>query len=341
MACVPTEDGVRQAVLELHCSLPGCHDSATAAGALDLTGDNLEGRLALTPSGTCDGQTLLVPGDPAASFLFSKLGNTAECGDPMPPVGALDPALVDCVAEWINAANASCETCGGMTCIDLDSTAEHCGDCQNSCPPSVACVDSECACPEGTRHCGDACVDPLSDPDHCGGCDGPCDEGLFCLAGGCSSDCAGLSECDGACVNLDDNQLHCGDCDSPCPAGESCIGGSCGCDAPPTSYAADVEPFIVPNCAGMGCHRPMGPNDGAEGLNLSSGAGYAALVEVPSSQCGARMLVASGSPSTSYLVDKITGTNLCSGSKMPKNGPGLTPDQRQTLSNWICSGAAP
>lgn len=341
LTCTSTEDGVRKAVLEPHCSLAGCHDGRTAAGALDLITQGLERRLALRPSGTCDGETLLVPGDPNASFLLSKLNDQPGCGDLMPPGGALDPALLTCVADWIAAASSSCETCGGANCVDVTATAEHCGDCMSTCPPSIACVDSECACPDGTRHCGDACVDTLSDPAHCGGCDGPCDEGLFCLAGACSADCGGLTECGGACVNLNDNLLHCGDCDTPCAGGETCSRGSCGCDAPPTSYARDVEPFLVSSCASMGCHRPMGPNDGAADLNLASGSGFAALVDAPSTQCAKRTLVAPGSPASSYLVDKVAGINLCFGTKMPKNGPGLTPEQQDTISNWICAGASP
>lgn len=91
----------------------------------------------------------------------------------------------------------------------------------------------------------------------------------------------------------------------------------------------------------MGCHRPMGPNDGAEDLNLAAGSGYSDLVGVDSMQCGGRALVQPGSPSQSYLMDKLLGINLCSGTLMPKNGGPLTPAEIQVVEDWICSGAAP
>ena len=121
-----------------------------------------------------------------------------------------------------------------------------------------------------------------------------------------------LTECDGACVDLQTNALHCGGCDSPCGSEEPCIDGGCACDARPSSYAVGVEPILVDNGTGMGCHSPM---DGAEGLDLSAGAGYDALVGVPAVQCGARMLVEPGSPGSSYLYDKVLGVDLCSGTK--------------------------
>ncbi len=339
--CEPTEESIRATIIEPACATMGCHDAMSAAGGLDLSGPDLVASLAGIGSGTCDGEVLLVPGEPLSSFFFDKLQAEPACGGSMPVGQMLSPAQIDCVAGWIEQASGACETCGGTTCVELESSVDHCGECGRSCPDGVACISAECACPQGTEPCGDACVDIQSDPLHCGGCDSPCDGGLFCLAGGCTDDCAGLTECTGACVDTDTNPLHCGGCDAPCGEAEVCTAGQCGCDAPPTSYAADVESFIVAECASAGCHRPMGPIQGAEGLNLAAGAGYDGLVEVPSAQCGDRLLVEPGSPGSSYLYDKVLGINLCQGTAMPKSGPGLSPGQLQTISDWICSGAAP
>jgi hypothetical protein len=77
-------------------------------------------------------------------------------------------------------------------------------------------------------------------------------------------------------------------------------------------------------------------------LDLSSSeAAYEGLVDVASAQCDSRLLVAPFEPDASYLVHKITGTQLCSGSKMPKAGSGLTSSEVETLRAWIGSGAAP
>lgn len=65
---------------------------------------------------------------------------------------------------------------------------------------------------------------------------------------------------------------------------------------------------------------------------------YASLVDVTSTQCADRLLVAPGSPSTSYLIDKLKGTNMCAGSRMPKAGP-LTQAQINLVENWITAGA--
>ena len=55
----------------------------------------------------------------------------------------------------------------------------------------------------------------------------------------------------------------------------------------------------------------------------------------------ARKYVVAGSPTTSYLLEKVEGTNLCGGSqRMPPGGPYLSTAEIQTITNWICDGAA-
>lgn len=46
-------------------------------------------------------------------------------------------------------------------------------------------------------------------------------------------------------------------------------------------------------------------------------------------------------PDASYLVHKVKGEQMCSGSKMPKSGAGLSAAQIETLRGWIGAGAAP
>jgi len=338
--CEPSEQSIRETIIEPACATMECHD-ASAAGGLDLTVPDLATSMAGTLSGTCDGEVLLVAGDPMSSFFFDKLQAEPACGVSMPVGQMLTSTEIACIAEWIEQTTSSCETCGEETCVDLDASPLHCGACGSPCPDGIACIEGRCACPVGTEQCGGDCIDTNSDPAHCGGCERPCGDGLFCFEGGCADDCGSLTECTGACVDTETNPLHCGGCEAACADAEVCLGGSCGCDAPPTSYASDVEPFIVAECATNGCHRPMGPNPGSEGLNLATGAGYAALVGVPAVQCADRLLVDPGSPASSYLNDKVLGINLCHGTVMPKSGPGLTATQLQTLSDWICSGAAP
>jgi hypothetical protein len=46
-----------------------------------------------------------------------------------------------------------------------------------------------------------------------------------------------------------------------------------------------------------------------------------------------------GDVGASYLMNKLLGTNLCSGSQMPKAGQSIPADQLRSISDWICQGA--
>ena len=78
-------------------------------------------------------------------------------------------------------------------------------------------------------------------------------------------------------------------------------------------------------------------NRPAGNLSLVSGAAYAELVNVVST-CGGRKQVAPGSPSTSYLVNKVTGVGMCSGG-ICRNGRGTDAAQIAAIRAWICQGA--
>jgi hypothetical protein len=81
----------------------------------------------------------------------------------------------------------------------------------------------------------------------------------------------------------------------------------------------------------------------SEGLDLSSASvAFAALVNVKTGQCGgAKLRVVPGDPSASYLVNKLTGVGMCSGSVMPKAGGELSAAQIDVVRAWIGAGAAP
>ena len=109
----------------------------------------------------------------------------------------------------------------------------------------------------------------------------------------------------------------------------SCAGGS-------VSFSAAVQPIFTSHCANQGCHVGAGAK---QGLNLASGKAYANLVGVAASECTNRKRVQPSDPSASYLIDKLLGTNLCSGSRMPKLAA-LPAADIGTIATWICSGAA-
>jgi hypothetical protein len=337
-ACTPELEVLRTQIFAPSCALAACHTTADAAGGLDLELADLEPALVGAASGTCDGWIRVVPGAPDESLLYNKLAGPAACGSVMPPAAPLPAGQIACVRTWIeNLEGMSCETCGGDACVDLETDAQHCGACDNVCPAGVPCSAGSCVCPDGQEICDSACVDTQSDPQHCGGCGSGCAPDEVCSMGACADTCAALTDCGGACVDTQTDSENCGSCGNACGGGNDCVNGGCDCAGDGISFVAEVEPILVDECTGMGCH---GFPVSAAGLDLRAGNAHGNLVNVPSSQCNDRMLVAPGQPEASYLMDKVLGVNLCFGSKMPKAGSGLTAAQLAAISEWICRGAA-
>jgi hypothetical protein len=337
LACAPELESLRAEIFTPSCALASCHASADAAGGLDLETTDLEAELVGAPSGTCDGWIRVVPGAPDESLLYTKLEGPAPCGALMPPTAALPPEQLECVQTWIeNLEGMSCETCGGDACVDLETDPQHCGTCDNACPPGVSCSAGSCACPDGQEPCDGACVDTQTDPQNCGSCGGGCMPNEVCAMGACTSDCGALTNCEGACVDTQTDPSHCGGCDNACEGGSACVMGGCDCPGDGISFVAEIEPVLVDTCTGVGCH---GFPISAAGLDLRLGNAYANLVNVPSSQCNNRLLVAPGQPNASYLMDKLQGVNLCFGTSMPKAAPSLSAAQLAAISEWICRGA--
>ena len=82
-------------------------------------------------------------------------------------------------------------------------------------------------------------------------------------------------------------------------------------------FERDIQPILDANC--VSCHQTGATS---QGLNLEAGKAYGSLVSRKSSEADA-MLVAPGSPDTSYLLAKILGTQGQAGGKgarMPIGG---------------------
>ncbi len=47
-----------------------------------------------------------------------------------------------------------------------------------------------------------------------------------------------------------------------------------------------------------------------------------------------------GHPESSYLVNKLTGVDICAGTQMPARGTSLSSAQLDLIRGWICQGAA-
>ncbi|HXK19809.1 MAG TPA: hypothetical protein VNG33_18485 [Polyangiaceae bacterium] len=269
------------------------------------------------------------------------------------------------------------QACGGQ-CTDVATDAKNCGTCGNACPAGSACVAGKCACPAGLVECGGACVDLASTAEHCGSCGNACPSQQVCLMGKCASGCGGLTQCGGSCVDTQTSPLNCGGCGKPCASGTTCSAGSCGCAnggelcgtacvdtktdtkncgacgkacgageacaagvcacsaSGAVSFSKDVAPVLAGACTAAGCHAGVKPK---ENLSLESAKSYAGLVNVASTECSGRKLVAPSDPGNSYLMQKLLGVQLCTGTQMPKAGQSLPQNQLNLISGWICSGA--
>ena len=111
---------------------------------------------------------------------------------------------------------------------------------------------------------------------------------------------------------------------------------SCAAGDGPTSFAAIQEEILTPACAFSGCHDTT---SASAGLDLSPGQSYGNLVDVSSSQFFLRPRVDPGKPDDSYLVQKIRGSAIILGNRMPLGAPPLTSDEIAGIVEWVENGA--
>lgn len=164
--CKPDIDTIQKTVFAPRCTTSGCHGTTRPLSPLDLESPGVEARLVGRAGSDCATETLVVPGDPAASFLVRKLKDEKpSCGARMPrgeaPLAADDVA---CIETWI-AGLAKGGADAGTSCVDLTSDPKNCGACGKVCPADAKiCNASTCvaSCPGGSTECGGACVAPVS-----------------------------------------------------------------------------------------------------------------------------------------------------------------------------------
>jgi hypothetical protein len=132
--------------------------------------------------------------------------------------------------------NGRDDDCNGQTDeVAGDGTAEHCGRCNNRCPPGWGCTQRLC-CPPGAAACPDRnrqlqCVLTESDVSHCGACGRACSTEQVCHLGVCRPRCGpGESLCGSSspqCANLQNDPTNCGTCGFICTTGWRCEVGRC------------------------------------------------------------------------------------------------------------------
>ncbi len=113
-------------------------------------------------------------------------------------------------------------------CVDLRSSAAHCGVCNRACAMGQVCSNSACVttCAGGLSNCSGACVDIFSSAAHCGGCGSACAlanatqtcSGGTCGVGACLpgfANCNGMTA-DGCEVNITTSATNCNGCNNSC-----------------------------------------------------------------------------------------------------------------------------
>jgi mono/diheme cytochrome c family protein len=104
------------------------------------------------------------------------------------------------------------------------------------------------------------------------------------------------------------------------------------------SYAKDIQVIFNTNC--VVCHQGAGA--GQSGLSLEPRVSYGNIVGVPSTENPNEMRVKAGAPDQSYLIAKISGTQVAAGgggAQMPYQAAPLSQVQINLLSQWISQGA--
>ena len=131
---------------------------------------------------------------------------------------------------------------------------------------------------------------------------------------------------------------NCPDAANPAQADSDAdgIGDVCDLGGPDPIHWPAVADVLESQCSLAGCHASTLPQ---EGLTLTAEAGYADLVNVPSSQAAVDR-VEPGSATESYLYTKITGAAGMSGQRMPPVTP-LSAGEIALIERWISDGAVP
>ncbi|HEU5060941.1 MAG TPA: hypothetical protein VFU21_30630 [Kofleriaceae bacterium] len=92
-------------IFAARCGGSVCHSAEEQrAAGLDLVTPGVAERVAnvASASAECGGSMLVVPGDPGASLLYQKLGDSPPCGSRMPLAQEpLSDEDTECVQSWI------------------------------------------------------------------------------------------------------------------------------------------------------------------------------------------------------------------------------------------------
>ena len=99
----PTLSEIETDIFAKSCAFSTCHKGASPAGGISLDGSTYA-QLVNKESAVVPGKILVVPGDPAASYLYEKLIQAKPAmGTQMPPTAPLSAARLETIEAWITA----------------------------------------------------------------------------------------------------------------------------------------------------------------------------------------------------------------------------------------------
>lgn len=109
-----------------------------------------------------------------------------------------------------------------------------------------------------------------------------------------------------------------------------------GDDSDTPSFSTIQTTIFNTSCALSGCHAGSNPQ---QGMDLSEGAAYEAIVGVRSNERPDLFRIEPGDPDQSYLVMKIEGSQGIVGGRMPLGRPPLSNNQITLVRDWVLDGA--
>lgn len=354
----PDFSAIQANVFTPDCATSGCHSGASPPGGLNLDAANSYAMLVGVQSSQNMALQRVEPGDPANSYLVQKLEGTASGGQQMPPGAPLPQAEIDVIRQWIQdgAIDDRVVVLDPITVTSLSPV------------PGAALTVSPASIIAGfSRELDQTTVGPTTFLLTASGDDGDFTDGdevpitatsitvganprsaVFDLSGVQLDDdtyqVSLLGNATSAILDLDGNRLD-GEYFGGLPSGNSAEGGdfvvqfTLATPVMPVPTLDQIQATIfTPTCATSTCHSPPTPS---AGLDLSDAdASHAALVDQPSTQDMAFMLVATGQPDNSYLVHKVEGTQS-QGQQMPAGGAlPLSQAEIDAIRQWILDGAA-
>ena len=100
----PTLTEVQAAILTPTCATSNCHAGPSPSAGLDLSAGASHAALVDQPSGQKPNTTLVVPGDPARSYVLDKVEGAPDiAGQRMPISAPLTSSQIDQLRRWIEA----------------------------------------------------------------------------------------------------------------------------------------------------------------------------------------------------------------------------------------------